>query len=351
MRQGLAVQLGMTPKSVQVWFQNRRQKLRARAAAAAAAAEYGEGGEEDDEDGDRFHPYPVDRARAYPMESPSPPPVPHAPRGQQAGGYGSHSRHGGYSFQGDDSRIMGLAQLSRAGSSLSSLSSLDTTRGGSSGTLDAESPGAHAIPGAQQSAACAAMMQELASITSAEHELTAFAQRLMRRKAELIESLQRMSAAPAIPQGLPASLPQGLQNAVLPRPPAPTFVSLQSIRMAMPHAEPTVQPGAAAPSHSGAMLPPGGLPHTGLPPATRDGAPASPPRGGAAVLTSAGFDTRLTPQKPFPPAGAMLAVEQSPSQADTCGAEAKAEYGGGGAASGLDLLSAALASAPALPTC
>ena len=58
------------------------------------------------------------------------------------------------------------------------------------------------------------MMQELASITSAEHELTAFAQRLMRRKAELIESLQRMSAAPAIPQGLPASLPQGLQNAV-----------------------------------------------------------------------------------------------------------------------------------------
>ena len=57
------------------------------------------------------------------------------------------------------------------------------------------------------------------------------------------------------------------------------------------------------------------------------------------------------PQKPFPPAGAMLAVEQSPSQADTCGAEAKAEYGGGGAASGLDLLSAALASAPALPTC
>ena len=69
------------------------------------------------------------------------------------------------------------------------------------------------------------------------------------------------------------------------------------------------------------------------------------------MLTSAGFDTRLTPQKPFPPAGAMLAVEQSPSQADTCGAEAKAEYGGGGAASGLDLLSAALASAPALPTC
>ena len=67
------------------------------------------------------------------------------------------------------------------------------------------------------------------------------------------------------------------------------------------------------------------------------------------MLTSAGFDTRLTPQKPFPPAGAMLAVEQSPSQADTCGAEAKAEYGGGGAASGLDLLSAALASAPALP--
>ena len=46
-----------------------------------------------------------------------------------------------------------------------------------------------------------------------------------------------------------------------------------------------------------------------------------------------------------------IAVEQSPSQADTCGAEAKAEYGGGGAASGLDLLSAALASAPALPTC
>ena len=144
MRQGLAVQLGMTPKSVQVWFQNRRQKLRARAAAAAAAAEYGEGGEEDDEDGDRFHPYPVDRARAYPMESPSPPPVPHAPRGQQAGGYGSHSRHSGYSFQGDDSRIMRLAQLSRAGSSLRRSS--DTTRGGSSGTLDAESPGAHAIP-------------------------------------------------------------------------------------------------------------------------------------------------------------------------------------------------------------
>ena len=214
---------------------------------------------------------------------------------------------------------MGLAQLSRAGSSLSSLSSLDTTRGGSSGTLDAESPGAHAIPGAQQSAACAAMMQELASITSAEHELTAFAQRLMRRKAELIESLQQMSP-PTVPQGLPASLPQGLQNAVLPRPPAPTFVSLQSIRMAMPHAEPTVQPGAAAPSHSGAMLPPGGLPHTGIPPTTRDGAPASPPSGGAAVLTSAGVDTRRTPQKPFPPAGAMRAVAQSPAQADTCGA-------------------------------
>ena len=187
------------------------------------------------------------------------------------------------------------------------------------------------------------MMQELASITSAEHELTAFAQRLMRRKAELIESLQQMSAAPAIPQGLPASLPQGLQNAVLPRPPAPTFVSLQSIRMAMPHAEPTGQPGAAAPSHSWAKRPPAGPPPTGIPPTTRDGAPASPPSGGAAVLTSAGFDTQLTPQKPFPPAGAMLAVEQSPSQADTRGAEAKAEYGGGGAASGLDLLSAALA--------
>jgi len=235
----------------------------------------------------------------------------------------------------------------------SSLSSLDTEG------LAPPAP-AQAHP-QQHPAAAAAMLQELASITSAEHELTAFAQRLMRRKAELIESLQRLSAAPAIPTPVP--VPPSL---ALPRPPAPTFVSLQSIRMAMPHAE--LQPASA----SAAMLP-----HTGLPPATRDGAPGpsaaaaaaagafpphSPPRGAAPAALS--FDAKLTPPKPFP-LGSPPVVPQSPAQADTCGAEAKVEHGadgggdggggggggGAGALGGLELLSAALASAPQLPTC
>ena len=152
-RQSLANQLQMTPKSVQVWFQNRRQKLRGQQQAMAIAAA------SSSEPSAAVHPVMVQRqidavqqqvddagrreaVRPYPMQA-----TPHAFEAAASAAAVMHTVQG--------------YPLPRPGD-------LQTT------TLPAH------------------ILSELASVSAAEQDLAQLANQLMQRKVELLDNIQRL---------------------------------------------------------------------------------------------------------------------------------------------------------------
>ena len=152
-RQSLANQLQMTPKSVQVWFQNRRQKLRGQQQAMAIAAA------SSSEPSAAVHPVMVQRqidavqqqvddagrreaVRPYPMQA-----TPHAFEAAASAAAVMHTVQG--------------YPLPRPGD-------LQTT------TLPAH------------------ILSELASVSAAEQDLAQLANQLMQRKVALLDNIQRL---------------------------------------------------------------------------------------------------------------------------------------------------------------
>ena len=148
-RQSLANQLQMTPKSVQVWFQNRRQKLRGQQQAMAIAAA------SSSEPSAAVHPVMVQRQIDAVQQQ-----VDDAGRREAVRPYPLQATRTGYQAAAGAAAVMHTVQ----GYPLPRPGDFQTT------TLPAH------------------ILSELASVSAAEQDLAQLANQLMQRKVELLES-------------------------------------------------------------------------------------------------------------------------------------------------------------------
>lgn len=152
-RQSLANQLQMTPKSVQVWFQNRRQKLRGQQQAIAIAAA------SSSEPSAAVHPVMVQRQIDAVQQQ-----VDDAGRREAVRPYPLQATRTGYQAAAGAAAVMHTVQ----GYPLPRPGDLQTT------TLPAH------------------ILSELASVSAAEQDLAQLANQLMQRKVELLDNIQRL---------------------------------------------------------------------------------------------------------------------------------------------------------------
>ena len=152
-RQSLANQLQMTPKSVQVWFQNRRQKLRGQQQAMAIAAA------SSSEPSAAVHPVMVQRQIDAVQQQ-----VDDAGRREAVRPYPLQATRSGYQAAAGAAAVMHTVQ----GYPLPRPGDLQTT------TLPAH------------------ILSELASVSAAEQDLAQLANQLMQRKVELLDNIQRL---------------------------------------------------------------------------------------------------------------------------------------------------------------
>jgi len=172
-RQSLAMQVGMTPKSVQVWFQNRRQKLRA------------------------MNPQTTSRPSSSLLLGSGP---------QHPSSAGVPASRG---TAGSDP----AASAPEASAQLASLAKpLTRTASESSTPLedDAE-PLSRAVP--------RHLVSELASVASAEHELLVLAAHLTQRKAQLLATIAQHEAASSSDEELSEEPPIADMPTAHPSPP------------------------------------------------------------------------------------------------------------------------------------
>ena len=152
-RQSLANQLQMTPKSVQVWFQNRRQKLRGQQQAMAIAAA------SSSEPSAAVHPVMVQRQIDAVQQQ-----VDDAGRREAVRPYPLQATRTGYQAAAGAAAVMHTVQ----GYPLPRPGDFQTT------TLPAH------------------ILSELASVSAAEQDLAQLANQLMQRKVELLDNIQRL---------------------------------------------------------------------------------------------------------------------------------------------------------------
>ena len=150
-RQSLANQLQMTPKSVQVWFQNRRQKLRGQQQAMAMASS--------SEPSAAVHPVMVQRQIDAVQQQ-----VDDAGRTEAVRPYPLQATRSGYQAAAGAAAVMHTVQ----GYPLPRPGDFQTT------TLPAH------------------ILSELASVSAAEQDLAQLANQLMQRKVELLDNIQRL---------------------------------------------------------------------------------------------------------------------------------------------------------------
>lgn len=152
-RQSLANQLQMTPKSVQVWFQNRRQKLRGQQQAMAIAAA------SSSEPSAAVHPVMVQRQIDAVQQQ-----VDDAGRREAVRPYPLQATPRAYEAAAGAAAVMHTVQ----GYPLPRPGDFQTT------TLPAH------------------ILSELASVSAAEQDLAQLANQLMQRKVELLDNIQRL---------------------------------------------------------------------------------------------------------------------------------------------------------------
>ena len=150
-RQSLANQLQMTPKSVQVWFQNRRQKLRGQQQAMAMASS--------SEPSAAVHPVMVQRQIDAVQQQ-----VDDAGRREAVRPYPLQATRTGYQAAAGAAAVMHTVQ----GYPLPRPGDFQTT------TLPAH------------------ILSELASVSAAEQDLAHLTRQLMQRKVELLDNIQRL---------------------------------------------------------------------------------------------------------------------------------------------------------------
>ena len=152
-RQSLANQLQMTPKSVQVWFQNRRQKLRGQQQAMAIAAA------SSSEPSAAVHPVMVQRQIDAVQQQ-----VDDAGRREAVRPYPMQATPRAYEAAAGAAAVMHTVQ----GYPLPRPGDFQTT------TLPAH------------------ILSELASVSAAEQDLAHLTRQLMQRKVELLDNIQRL---------------------------------------------------------------------------------------------------------------------------------------------------------------